>query len=51
MDAFGLTVLILVLAALMVRWVALAPLLATLGVCFGNWAEESRSFGSPSIRA
>ena len=43
MDALGWAVLILVLAAAVIRLIAAHPLFSTLGTCFANWAEESRS--------
>ncbi len=43
MDALGWTILILALAAAVIRLIAAHPLFSTLGTCFTNWAEESRS--------
>jgi hypothetical protein len=45
MGALVWIVLVVALAAMVVRWIASAPLFATLGVCFGNWADDSRSLG------
>ena len=42
MDALGWTILILAAAALVARLMAAQPLFATLRICFGNWADESR---------
>jgi hypothetical protein len=41
-------VLVAALVAMVARWIASAPLFATLGVCFGNWADESRGLGRRS---
>ncbi len=43
MDAIVLIGLILALIAIAAQRIASAPLITTLGICFGNWAEESRS--------
>ena len=42
MDALGWTVLLLMIAAVIIRMIAAQPLFATLRICFGNWADESR---------
>lgn len=42
MDALSWTVVILALAAAVIRLIAAHPLVSTLGTCFANWAEESR---------
>jgi hypothetical protein len=47
MDAAAFIVLALALLAILVRSIAAAPLFTTLSICFGNWADESRSGGSP----
>ncbi len=43
MDALGWTILILASAAMVVRLIVAQPLFATLRICFGNWADESRN--------
>ena len=50
MAAAAFAALIVALVAMLVRLVAAAPLFATLGACFGNWAEESRSRHSRARR-
>jgi len=45
MDALGWTVLILALVAMVIRLIAAEPLFATVRICFGNWADESRNRG------
>ena len=48
MGALAFIALALAAMAILFRLVASAPLFATLGICFGNWAEESRSRGPQS---
>jgi hypothetical protein len=42
MDALGWTILLLTITAVIARMIAAQPLFATLRICFGNWADESR---------
>jgi hypothetical protein len=42
MDALGWTILLLAVAAVIIRMIVAQPLFATLRICFGNWADESR---------
>ena len=48
MGALAFIALALAALAILARLIASAPLFATLSICFGNWAEESRSGGPHS---
>ena len=42
MDVLGWTILLLAITAVIIRMIVAQPLFATLRICFGNWADESR---------